>query len=79
MISCDSSAMNVAAATGTPQVAIIGPTDPARTGPYRREHAVVQIDLACRCCLKRRCRHVSCMQLIDPERVLGAAVRNFGL
>lgn len=76
VVSGDSAVMNIATATGVPQVTIVGPTDPARTGPYRRPQALVQTHLPCRACLKRRCRHVACMELIAPAEVLAAAERN---
>jgi heptosyltransferase-1 len=38
----DSGPMHIAAALGRPLVAIFGPTDPARTGPYRRPDSVVR-------------------------------------
>jgi len=75
VISCDSAAMNIAAALGRPQVTIIGPTDPARTGPYRRGDAVVRTSLPCRACLKRTCPHIACMQTLAPAAVLAAADR----
>jgi lipopolysaccharide heptosyltransferase I len=42
VVTNDSGPMHIAAALGRPMVAIFGPTDPARTGPYRREDTVVQ-------------------------------------
>lgn len=76
LLSCDSAPMNIATATGVPQVTVIGPTDPARTGPYGRADSLVQTHLPCRGCLKRRCGHISCMQMISPQDVLAAAERN---
>lgn len=38
----DSGPMHIAAALGRPMVAIFGPTDPARTGPFGRPETVVQ-------------------------------------
>jgi heptosyltransferase I len=73
VISCDSAAMNIATALGKPQIALIGPTDPARTGPYRRGETVVQTQLPCRSCLKRSCPHIACMESISPAQVLAAA------
>lgn len=79
VISCDSATMNIATATGVPQVTLIGPTDPARTGPYRRPEAVVATPAPCRGCLRRRGRGCDCMEQISPTDVLEAAERNFGL
>jgi len=42
LVTVDSGPMHIAAALGTPTVAIFGPTDPLRTGPYGRGHVVVR-------------------------------------
>lgn len=42
LITVDSGPMHVAAAVGTPTVAVFGPTDPVRTGPYGPRHRVVR-------------------------------------
>ena len=41
MVSADTGPMHLCAAVGTPTVALFGPGDPARTGPYGREHVVL--------------------------------------
>ena len=42
LVTVDSGPMHVAAAVGTPTVAVFGPTDPVKTGPYGPAHRVVQ-------------------------------------
>ncbi|MEM7395610.1 MAG: glycosyltransferase family 9 protein [Verrucomicrobiota bacterium] len=42
VVTVDSGPMHVAAAVGTPVVAIFGPTDPRRTGPYGDRHRIIQ-------------------------------------
>lgn len=42
MVSCDTGPMHLAAAVGTPVVALFGPADPARTGPWGEGHRVVR-------------------------------------
>lgn len=42
LVTVDSGPMHMAAAVGTPTVAIFGPTNPIRTGPYGTGHRVVQ-------------------------------------
>jgi heptosyltransferase-1 len=44
LVTVDSGPMHIAAAVGTPLVAIFGPTDPTRTGPYGRDHKVICAD-----------------------------------
>jgi ADP-heptose:LPS heptosyltransferase len=42
MLTCDSGPMHAAAALGTPVVALFGPTWPRRSGPWGRDHRVIQ-------------------------------------
>ena len=74
VLSTDTGPMHVAAAVGTPVVALFGPTDPKRTGPYGAKHRVVCSDVNCRPCFKRDCDHMSCMNRITPEQVFRAVV-----
>jgi len=74
-ITNDSGPMHVAAAVGTPVVALFGPTSERRTGPYGQGHTVLTQELACRPCLSRTCHnadHLACLTLIDPDRVVSA-------
>ena len=71
-VCCDSAAKFIAPAVGTPVVTLIGPTRVDRTGPYRDGQAVLS-PVPCRGCLKRRCRHGTCMELIPPAEVVSAA------
>jgi ADP-heptose:LPS heptosyltransferase len=41
-VGCDTGPMHLAAAVGTPVVALFGPADPRRTGPWGEEHRVVR-------------------------------------
>lgn len=61
----DTGPMHLAAAAGTPIVAIFGPTSARRNGPFRREDLVVErFDLDCRTdCYRRSCSHTSCMKI----------------
>jgi len=72
VVCCDSAAALIAPAVGLRSVVMIGPTRPERTGPYRDGTAIIA-DVACRGCLKKHCRHISCMQLISPDDVIDAA------
>jgi lipopolysaccharide heptosyltransferase I len=66
----DTGPLHIAAGMGVPLVALYGPTDPVRTGPYGREESVLQIGLPCRPCYSRTCSHRSCMEWIKIESVL---------
>lgn len=72
VITTDSGPMHLAAATGTPVVALFGPTDPARTGPYGTGHIVVRTGLPCSPCFKKQCPTRQCMEEITPEQVSSA-------
>jgi len=75
MITVDSGPMHIAAALGTPVLALFGPTDPARTGPLGRSR-VLRRPLPCSPCLQRRCRIAEtrrCMRDLDVAEVLAAA------
>ena len=79
VITNDSGPMHIAAAVGTPVIAIFGPTDPALTGPYGNQHIVLRADIPCSPCLSDRCTHqpaMECMSLVTVDRVL-AAVKPF--
>lgn len=78
VVTADSTPMHLAAALGRPLVALFGPTNPERTGPYGRAADVLRVELACSPCYLRRlsdCPHQQqCMQQLDVQRVLRAAL-----
>lgn len=78
MVTVDSGPMHLAAALGTPLVALFGPTAPSRTGPYGTgPRRVLQEVLPCIPCLERRCRirnRFLCMRSLDPQRVAAEAL-----
>jgi ADP-heptose:LPS heptosyltransferase len=76
----DTGPMHLAAAVGTPVVAVFGPSDAARYAPRGNRHRVVRIDLPCSPCnrIRRppaRCvgHTPDCLSGIDVQRVLEAA------
>jgi lipopolysaccharide heptosyltransferase I len=75
VISNDSGPMHIAAALGKPLVAPFGPTNPIRTGPYRRESSVVRLDISCSPCYARRCLHQSCLRWLTVDAVMHVVQR----
>jgi heptosyltransferase-1 len=57
VISGDTGPTHIAAAVGTPVVALFGPTDPARNGPWHPDDLSVSRYAECNCHYERRCRH----------------------
>ena len=72
VVTNDSGPMHIAAACGIPVVAIFGPTNPARTGPYGTKHVVLQLPLQCAPCYRRKCNDLKCMKGISVEQVFKA-------
>ncbi len=75
----DSAAMHIAVALQRPLVCLVGPTNPRRTGPYRRMDDVVQLKLDCAPCYLRRlaqCRFGHrCMEELGVDTVVTAVER----
>ena len=70
-ITNDSGPMHLAAAFGTPTLAIFGPTDPEVYGPYGPTHRVVRLDLHCSPCMKGFCRIKTheCLKTLEVNQV----------
>jgi len=73
VIANDSGPMHIAAALGRPLVALFGPTNAVRTGPFGRMDSVISLDIPCRPCYARHCSHKSCLRLLQIEPVLKLA------
>ena len=67
--------LHIACALNIPTVALIGPTDPTRNGPYGEGHMVIEKDLPCRGCWKYKCKRLDCMKLITADEVFSAVER----
>ncbi|MGE0081405.1 MAG: lipopolysaccharide heptosyltransferase II [Thiohalomonadaceae bacterium] len=67
----DSGLMHVAAAVGTPLVAIYGSSTPDYTPPLTERAIVLYDRLSCSPCFKRTCplQHTHCLTHIEPDRV----------
>jgi heptosyltransferase-2 len=73
-VSNDSGAMHLAAAAGTPVVALFGPTDERVTAPVAPRVRVLTAEAWCRPCLLRECPlDHRCMNGIDARTVVRAA------
>ncbi len=73
-LTCDSGPMHIAAAVGTPTIALFGPTSPIRHGPYGENHEVIEKPVECRSCYKQKCPRQDqphlCMTEINPNEVV---------
>ncbi len=78
MVAGDSGPLHLAVSTGTPVVAILGPTATARNGPYSETDIVVKRDLPCSNSYKRVCSQFICMD-IPGETVFQAVQRRLEL
>jgi len=76
LVTVDTGTMHLAAALGTPVVALFGPTDPSLTGPYPGEipHRVLSSRVDCQPCvgtpLQKKCTFNRCMSELAPKHVL---------
>lgn len=79
VVAADTGPMHLAAAVGTPVVALFGPTDPARNGPFAAADEVVRRAPGCAPCHRRQCpRHEGVMDGIEAGVVAAAALRRLG-
>ena len=80
VLSTDTGPMHLAAAMGTPVVALFGPTAPWRTGPYGPGHTVLRMGLECSPCYRRRCETTqfesrACLLRLPVDDVVAAVER----
>ncbi|MGD8898185.1 MAG: glycosyltransferase family 9 protein [Acidobacteriota bacterium] len=76
VIAADTGPLHLACAVKTPVVALFGPTDPARNGPFDPADEVIRRTPPCAPCYRRGCtRHVGIMEEIPAAEVLDAAER----
>lgn len=73
----DTGAMHIAAAVGTPIVALFGPSNPAEWGPRGESVTVLSKNLDCRPCFHPTCTRGegNCMRQISVDEVCAAASR----
>jgi heptosyltransferase-1 len=80
MVSGDTGPLHVAAAAGTPIVAVFGPTDPNRNGPWAPADVSVSRFGSCACHYERRCRQPSdwCLEDLPVSEVTAAIQQRLG-
>jgi lipopolysaccharide heptosyltransferase II len=82
MVTNDTGPMHVAAALRKPVIAMFGPTEPHRTGPYGQIEHVLQHPLPCVPCLKSFCAYrqpFECLKAISPATVFDRVQRRLTL
>jgi len=72
LITNDSAVMHLGSYLNTPTIAIFGPTDELKYGPWSGVKAAVSKEIFCRPCRKAQCRYATldCMRMIKVEEVL---------
>ena len=79
LLTNDSGPMHLAAALGTPLVAVFGSTDWTETAPVAVRATIVREDVPCSPCLLRECPiDHRCMTRVDADRVAQAALSLLG-
>jgi len=75
VVTVDTGPMHIAVMAGARVVAIFGPTDPKRTGPYGKGHYVIRSGLPCSPCFKKECDHMSCMKEVEVDGVMDSVIK----
>ncbi len=80
VVAADTGPLHLACAVGAPVVALFGPTDPARNGPFSPDDVVIRRIPACAPCYSRACvRHAGIMDGIAVAEVEAAVERRLAL
>ena len=77
LITNDSANLHLASYLNVPVLAVFGPTDDNKYGPWSSRSSVVKKEIFCRPCCKAQCRFktLACMQLITTDDVFRQAAR----
>lgn len=68
-VGADTGPLHLASILGVPVVALFGPKDPRIYAPYFSRRRVIELDLPCRPCKKRRCDNPRCILGIGVSTV----------
>jgi heptosyltransferase-1 len=80
VVAADTGPLHIACAVGTPVVALFGPTDPGRNGPFAPADVVLRRLPACAPCYSRSClRHAGIMSEIGAREVQDAVAKRLAL
>ena len=74
VVSCDTGPMHLSVALGKKTIALFGPSDPRRTGPYTGE--VITGSIPCSPCNRKKCPDPRCMEMITPQDVFSKVMNN---
>ena len=78
-ISGDTGPLHLAGAVGTPIVAIFGPTDPLRNGPWAADDVVISRYGGCECAYQRECHAAAwCLDDVTVAEVSAAVLQRLG-
>ncbi len=73
VVSCDTGPMHLSVALGTNLIALFGPSNPGRTGPF--QGSVIQLKLKCVPCNRKKCNDPICMDKITPDHVMNELLK----
>lgn len=69
--------IHIAAALKTQSIALLGPTNAKRTGPYKGNTLILQKPVDCQPCRNRNCPNPICMKKISVDEVFEAAKQKY--
>jgi lipopolysaccharide heptosyltransferase II len=74
----ESGPMHIATALNIQSVAILGPTNARRTGPYKGNTKVIQHKVYCQPCRNKTCKKLTCMRYVTISEVFEEVRKKYG-